>query len=351
MPYNDYTQELIGFKDAIVTFVERKDNYLHIHMLMKRKIHKCPCCGKETDKIHDYRIQRIKDISSFGSYTLIHFRKRRYVCPFCNKRFYEETPFLPRYQRITSRLIAFILNSFREVTSIKNLAISANVSPTTAIRIFDHIKYSNKSLPSVISMDEFRGNAGGEKFQCILTDPENKKVLDILPNRKGEDLYRYFSKFKDRHNVKYVVIDMSGPYRSLVRTVFPRAQIIADKYHVVRQVAWAFENVRKAEQKKFYEQRRKYFKRSRKLLLKRPDKLTPLEAEQVESMLRISERLRQAYVLKNEFYKVMDSKNSYEEGINNEVKAIKFNAHFKRFLKEYCMLWLKFIHKKADDQT
>jgi transposase len=29
-------------------------------------------------------------------------------------------------------------------------------------------------------------------------------------------------------------------------------------------------------------------------------------------MLRISERLRQAYVLKNEFYKVMDSKNSYE---------------------------------------
>jgi hypothetical protein len=42
---------------------------------------------------------------------------------------------------------------------------------------------------------------------------------------------------------------------------------------------------------------------------------------------------------------------SYEEGINNEVKAIKFNAHFKRFLKEYCMLWLKFIHKKADDQT
>jgi transposase len=71
---------------------------------------------------------------------------------------------------------------------------------------------------------------------------------------------------------------MSGPYRYLAKTVFPRAQIIADKYHVVRQVAWAFENVRKAEQKKFHEQRRKYFKRSRKLLLKRPDKLTPDEA-------------------------------------------------------------------------
>ena len=47
-------------------------------------------------------------------------------------------------------------------------------------------------------------------------------------------------------------------------------------------------------------------------MIKRPDKLTPDEVDQVESMLRISERLRQAYVLKNEFYKVMDSQNSYE---------------------------------------
>lgn len=39
---------------------------------------------------------------------------------------------------------------------------------------------------------------------------------------------------------------------------------------------------------------------------------TPAEVDQVESMLRISERLRQAYVLKNEFFKVMESQNSYE---------------------------------------
>jgi len=297
MLYKDYTQELIGFKDVTVTSVERKENYVHIHMVMNRKVQKCPRCGKDTNRIHDYRNQRIKDISSFGSYTLIHLRKRRYECPFCGKRFYEETPFLPRYQRVTSRLIANIINSFREVTSIKNLANSANVSPMTAIRIFDQVKCSNKTLPHVISMDEFKGNAGGERFQCILTDPENKKVLDILPNRKGEDLYRYFSKFKDRQSVKYVVIDMSGPYRCLAKTIFPRAQIIADKYHVVRQVAWAFENVRKAEQKKFHEQRRKYFKRSRKLLLKHPNKLTSDEIDQVESMLKVSERLRQAYVL------------------------------------------------------
>ena len=312
MLYTDYMKELIGLEDVIVTKVERKDNQLNINLIMPRKIHRCPCCNNSTDKIHDYRIQKIKDISSFGSRTILYLRKRRYVCPACKKRFYEKIPFLPRYHRITSRLIANILDSFRTVHSIKDVAKTANVSSTTATRIFDHIKYSNKSLPRVISMDEFRGNAGGEKFQCIITDPEHKKVLDILPNRKAEDLYGYFLKYKDRHNVKYIVMDMSGPYRYLAKTVFPKAQIIADKYHVVRQVTWAFENVRKAEQKKFHEQRRKYFKRSRRILLKRPENLTSSEADQVESMLRISERLRHAYVLKNEFYKVMDSPNSYE---------------------------------------
>jgi transposase len=308
----DYTQELIGLKDATVTSVERDESSLHIHIKMHRKLHQCPRCHKSTEKVHDYRTQRIKDVSAFGCYTFIHLRKRRYVCPYCNKRFYEKISFLPRYHRITSRLIANILNAFREVNSTKTLAKAANVSSTTATRIFDHIQYHNGNLPRVISMDEFRGNADGEKFQCIVTDPEHRRVLDILPNRKSEDLYGYFLRYNDRQNVKYVVIDMSGPYRCLAKAIFPKAQIIADKYHVVRQVTWAFENVRKAEQKKFHEQRRRYFKRSRRLLLKRPEKLTPSETDQVESMLRISERLRHAYVLKNEFYKVMDSPNSYE---------------------------------------
>jgi transposase len=75
---------------------------------------------------------------------------------------------------------------------------------------------------------------------------------------------------------------------------------------------WAFENVRKEEQKKFAATRRRYFKRSRKLLLKDPDKLTEMEQDQVAAMLAISDRLRYAYALKNEFLKVMDSKDSKE---------------------------------------
>ena len=73
----------------------------------------------------------------------------------------------------------------------------------------------------------------------------------------------YFQALTTRKSVKYVVIDMSKSFFKAARFCFPDAVIVIDKYHVVRQVNWAFENVRKAEQRKFCDQRRKYFKRSR----------------------------------------------------------------------------------------
>jgi transposase len=275
-----------------------------------------------------------------------------------------------------------VISALKEIGSMKGVAERANISQSTVVRIFDHVGYFNMDLPRVLSIDEFRGNAGGEKFQCIVTDPENKKVLDILPNRKTDDLIGYFLKYENRRKVQYVVIDMSGPYKSLAKSLFPHAKIIADRYHVIRQVIWAFENVRKAEQTKFHDTRRKYFKRSRKLLLKKPSNLTPEEAAQVAAMLDVSERLRYAYHMKNEFHKFMectnreDAKkqlgiwnmmaigyklpdfqactqtfinwqneilnsfdhpytNGFTEGVNNKIKVIKRNAfgvrNFKRF--------------------
>lgn len=312
MLYQDYTEKLLGLKDVIITEIKQNETYCNIFLEMNRKVHICPICGCETDQIHDYRIQKIKDISAFGKNTILHLRKRRYSCPQCEKHFYESVPFLPRYHRLTNRLSSWIIGEFRTVHSMSDIAERNNISGTTAARIFDHVSYSRPSLTEALSFDEFRGNAGGEKFQFIMTDPHGHRVLDILPTRKIEDLYRYFSQYSDRDKVKYVVIDMNKDYRFLSHTCFPHATLVADKYHVVRQVLWAFEKVRKQEQQKFGDARRKYFKRSRRLLLKRPEKLTEIEKDQVSAMLSVSERLRYSYALKNEFLRVMDSGNSYE---------------------------------------
>lgn len=110
------------------------------------------------------------------------------------------------------------------------------MSPPTAARIINEIDFKTGKLPQVLAIDEFRGNAEGEKFQCILADPENRRIVDILPNRKHDMIRHYLLKYNNRKAVKFVVMDMTGGYRKLMHELFPQAKIIVDKYHYVRQI-------------------------------------------------------------------------------------------------------------------
>ena len=309
---NNDTAKLLGLEDVIVKNVYEDNGDQHIDIELPRKIHVCPCCGCETDRIHDYREQKVRDLDAFGKPTVLHLRKRRYVCGSCGKRFYEENPFLPRYYRRTSRVIAHIIDTFRLSVSASHIAEEHGISITTALRYFDLVDYAAHELPEVLSMDEFKGDAGGEKYQTILTDARNRQVLDILPNRKEADLIRYFCRFKSKRNVKYVVIDMNKHFRDVAKTCFPRATIVIDRYHVVRQVIWAMERVRKAVQKGLSPEWRRRFKRSRYLLNKSPSKLTEEEREKVRTILSYSARLESAYRLKNEFLLIMHSSSSID---------------------------------------
>ncbi len=308
----DNTAKLLGLEEVIVKNVYEKEDACHIELDLPRRVHRCPCCGTETDVIHDYRLQLVKDLPNHGKHTYLHLRKRRYVCPACGKRFFEENSFLPRYHRVTSRVVASILDSFRKTVSATEIARQNNISVSTALRYFDLLDYRCKQLPEVLSLDEFRGNAGGEKFQTIVTDVANRKILDILPNRKSSDLIQYFMRFprKERLKVRVAVMDMSSLFRGVAKVCFPNAVIVADRYHVIRQAVWAMENVRKRVQKSLSPEWRKFFKHSRYLLNKTKSKLTDEELDKLRVILGISRELEYAYELKNDFLALMHARNS-----------------------------------------
>ena len=310
MLYEDYTAKLLGLEDVIIKKVWEDESAHHIELELPRRKHNCPCCGAETDRIHDYRKQKIKDISAFGKDVYLHLRKRRYVCDGCGKRFYEKNSFLPRYHRMTSRKNARIIEDFRDTVSASYIARKHNISTTTALRYFNLVNYSCKALPEVLSIDEFKGNAGGEKYQTILTDARERKIIDILPNRKKADMIRYFHRFKNRKEVKYVVIDMNPHFREVAEICFPQATIVIDRYHVTRQAIWALERVRKEEQKHLSADWRRFCKHSKALLNKPPNKLKEDEQEKLRIILGLSTRLEQAYFLKNDFLFLMHSPNS-----------------------------------------
>lgn len=215
-----------------------------------------------------------------------------------------------KYHRMTSRKNARIIEDFRDTVSAAYIARKHNISTTTDLRYFNLVNYSHKALPEVLSIDEFKGNAGGEKYQTILTDARDRKIIDILPNRKKADMIRYFRRFKNRKEVKYVVIDMNPHFREVAEICFPQATIVIDRYHVTRQAIWALERVRKEEQKHLSSDWRRFCKHSKALLNKPPDKLKEDEREKLRIILGLSTRLEQAYFLKNDFLFLMHSPNS-----------------------------------------
>ena len=310
MLVKDYTAEFLNLEDVIITNVENISDQLHISIELPRRKHFCPCCGMVTDRIHDYRIQVVKDVPMARD-TFLHLRKRRYRCD-CGKRFFERNTFLPRYYRVTSRLVAEIIFAFKKVVSAKEIGCRFNVSGLTAMRYFQHYNHKPTALPEVISLDEFKGNSGGQKYNSIVADPSGRKVLDILPDRYENNLVNYFSHFESKSNVKYFVCDMNPHFRQVAKICFPQATVVADKYHVIRQAYWAMERVRKNEQNKLPKRHRMYFKKSRHLLMKPMEKLTDDETYQLALMFEIAPRLADAYRIKNDFLSVIRSKSAVE---------------------------------------
>lgn len=381
MPTNNYIEKIIGMQDVEVKKIENEEKKATIYIERHREECKCPVCGRKTRRVHDYRWQRVKELPAFGKEVELRIHKRRYVCE-CGKRFYEPCGFLGKYQRRTTRTTMAMFERLSDVRAYSTVAKEFGVSIPTVIRLFNNISYSKPTvLPEVVGIDEFKGNTGGEKYNCILTDVDKKRVLDVMKSRKQADLCEYFKKI-DRSNVKYFVSDMYVPYAEIAKIYFPKATYVIDKYHWIRQAIWAFEAVRKDVQKKFSKGYRIYFKHSRKLLLKREEKLEQDELDRVHVMLSTSADLSTAYFLKELLYELIDENdpdvqkrklsewidaaidsdikpftkcaatyqkwfspivnsfycpytNAFTEGFNNKIKVLKRNAfglrNFRRF--------------------
>lgn len=308
---------LLNLKDVIVYKIFHTDQFIKVFIKTNPKPHTCPVCGQVTSKIHDYRTQMIKDLPALRKQLLLVLKKRRYVCK-CGKKFYESYDFLPKYHRMSNRLSAHINEEMRQCIPISIIAKNSGVSTHTVSRIFGFVNYPSVSkMPKVLCIDEFKGHTDAGKYQCILVDGESHQILDVLPSRNKSDLIRYFSSIPryERLKVQYFVCDMCGYFSQVAREMFPNATLIIDKYHFVRQVTWAVENVRKRIQKTMLPYLRKYFKRSRSLILKHSSQLKDHEKAALDVMLSYSDDLRQAYNLKEKFYKLCHESNFEEQKV------------------------------------
>jgi transposase len=341
MPQNDYSAKLLDMEGIEIMDVIHKPSHIELKFRMRKIEHECPQCHTITNIVHDYRLQKVKDIPFQGKPVHWLYEKRRYRCPLCGKRFYERNYLLPKFHRITNRTAMFCLTQLQSKCSRKDIAGNLGVSQSTVARWMHLVNYGKPSkLPKVLSIYEFRGNTDAGKFQCILTSPRDKSVVDILPDRIAAHILDYLKTFHNRDQVKCVVMDMNKEYLRLAQILFKNAIIVIDRFHVVRYCTWALENVCKRIQKTLLPEQRKYFKRSRTLLLAHMNKLSDENKQAVEQILLFSRDLREAYLLKEAFYRFMASIDSVEAKQRlREFRLYAFTADIPEF--NSCLTMLK----------
>ena len=209
----------------------------------------------------------------------INLRKQRYLCRHCNSTFVLRTNLVNKNCFISNRVKLSIAINAQDKISEKDIAKHHNVSHSTVNRqisgAYNSYNLKKNYLPQNLNFDEFKSvkEASGA-MSFLYVNADTGEIVDIVENRRLEYLRRYFLGFtkQARHAVKNIVIDMYAPYMSLIKALFPNANIIIDKFHVVQLLSRSLNKTRIGlmnKTEKHYKEYKKYWK----LILKDRDNL------------------------------------------------------------------------------
>ena len=292
-----------GLETVKVKNIETQDERMVLHVELPLVHHTCPCCGEETKRVHDYRIQRITHLKWFERLTVIMYRKRRYVCGSCQKKFFEDNPFVDRYQRFSKEWNQAVHIRSIKGKTFKEIGEMYDASSSTVIRRFDRIAQEviekPKELPRVIAMDEYKGDTEAGMYQLIIANGETHEPIDILPNRRKSTIKHYLQQYGSQ--VEIVIMDMNPSFKAAVREALDRPLIIADRFHYCRYIYWAMDKVRRRIQKEWHAYDRKKCKRMRHVFYKDSTKLTEKQQWYLKRYIGFSSELGRAYDLKESY--------------------------------------------------
>lgn len=299
----NFTMNIPGLKDVIITKMEQVEDRVALHVELEVQLHRCPRCQEKTRRVHDYRIQKIKHLKWFERLTYLFYKKRRYVCGACGKKFAEQNPFIERYQRFSKEWNQAVQVRSVKAKTFKEVAGQYGASASTIVRRFDRVALQEVAetakLPHVIAIDEYKGDTREGKYQLIIANGETREPIDILPNRKKATIKQYLQQHGAA--VKIVVMDMSPSFKAAVRQALGKPVIIADRFHFCRYIYWALDGVRRRVQKNWNDYDRKKGKRMRYVFYKNSAKLTEEDRWYLKRYLEMDDELKRAYELKEAY--------------------------------------------------
>jgi transposase len=205
----------------------------------------CPHC-QGTKLLGKGRYRRtVRHLDCFKQATRLIVHTHRFLCTSCGRSFIPRLPGILPGRHSSEPFREVIYQLHQDGVCATTLARNRELGQATVARIYQQftIRKAAERLsldcPRYLGIDEHTLHKG-QRFCTTFCDLKNHRVFDIQPGKSEADLAAFLSKLKGRERVQVVCIDLSSAYRSLVRRYFPKARIVADRFHVVRVIQHHF---------------------------------------------------------------------------------------------------------------
>ena len=348
---NDSIKKMLRLVDKNLTITEvtyetfQKKNTLIIDAVLSPPPCACKNCGSSVfdsfGKSIVVKNGKKKTMIRFDQYNhmpmVMRLKKQRYTCKNCRSQWTAQSYFVRPRHSIANYVRFKMISLLTEKVSLSLIAKICQVSLTTVIRTLKELKCylptsSKRILPRVLMVDEFRSHTCMEdKMSFICADGESGKLIDILPTRKLPYLTNYFRKCTNPEAVEYLVTDMNAAYFQLTKRVLPNAKLVIDRFHVVKHMNQAFNDLRISEMKELREvghsREAEKLKKNWRFLLKNRENINhyeyktwrsfrtpkyPLltEAMMIDRLLAFSTPLKEAYTVFHELTEAFRHKDS-----------------------------------------
>ena len=235
-----FTPKLLNLPEQYQLTDHYEDRYrLKFSLKIRGKSRLCPKCGTKTNKVYERKFKKIKHTFWHHRPCWLFIETRKFRCPCCKSRFWEELPGIAKYARRSEALKEQISEEALNGYNNKAVAKKYNIGTATVQRdINSHARRKLKEkesniCPRILGIDEHFFTKKSE-YITTLCDLERRKVFDIVQGRSERSLATYLRKLENKERCEVIVMDLSSTYRSIAKKYFPNAKIVADRFHVVR---------------------------------------------------------------------------------------------------------------------
>ena len=276
---------------------------------------RCGGCERKCRRRHgaEGKVRSWRHLGLFGIAVKLRAEVYRVVCKGCGVR----TTSVPwgRPGSVFTRQFEDEVAWFLQHTDQTSTATYFGISWVTAGKIAQRVvaeKLDGSLLEDLhfIGVDEI-SYGRPKKFLTVVVDHERGRVVWAAEGKSSETLGQFFQVLGPERSsrIEVVTMDMSGAYIKSVAEHAPNAEIVFDRFHVVRLLLDAVDEVRREQQRALEGANdRKVLKKSRFSLLKNPWSLTRKEEQKLAAIQFNNRPLYRAYLLKESFQSIYDSR-------------------------------------------